>query len=439
MHIAVIGTGYVGLVTGAVFAELGHRVIGVDIDAARVARLQRAEVPFFEPGLDVLVAQHQAAGRLCFTTDTAAAVREASLIVLAVGTPPAADGSSDLSHIDNAVRAVARAAEGYHLVVNKSTVPVGTGARVRALLAEYAQPGATFDVLSNPEFLREGSAVQDALHPDRVVIGADSAAVAAPLVALYTPLGCPIIVTDIASAEIIKYAANAYLATRLSFINAIADLCEAAGGDITRVAEGIGADPRIGRHFLQAGIGFGGSCFPKDISALIAIFQYAGCDPRLIEAVRDVNRTRVPRLLARMDALLDGLAGKTVAVLGLTFKPNTDDLRESKALELCRALLAAGAAVRAHDPIALDSALDIVPGFHPSATPLDATAGADAVVLATEWPDYRALDLAALRAAMRGTLLVDGRNLYDPAQAAAAGLHYLGIGRGTAEASEVIG
>ncbi len=429
MNIAVIGTGYVGLVTTAVFADLGYRVIGVDINETRIQQLCRGESPIYEPGLDEMLKHNLEAGRLHFTTDTAAAVRASEIIFIAVGTPPSADGSTDLSQVESVARAIASAATRSSIVVNKSTVPVGTGEVVARLLAEHAAPGVSFDVLSNPEFLREGTAMYDAKHPDRVIIGAASPADAQPLVELYEPLHCPVLVTDVPSAEMIKYASNAFLAMKISFINEIANLCEAVGGDVRHVAKGMGLDTRIGDKFLSAGIGYGGSCFPKDVESLVAVARELGIPSALLEAVRQVNGDRVPFFIERIAQALDGLAGKTVAVLGLTFKPNTDDLRDSKPLDLCRQLLDAGAAVRAHDPVAMATVARILPQITYCADAFDAAVGADAVILATEWGEYTALDFNELHTMMRGDLLADGRNLYDLSRAEAAGLRYLCIGR----------
>ena len=431
MNIAVLGSGYVGLVTAVVFAEFGHQVIGVDIDEQRIRRLCRGESPIYEVGLDELLERTLAPGRLSFTTDTAAAVQASEIIFIAVGTPSAADGSTDLTQLESAARAIAAAAPSHRIVVDKSTVPVGTGARVARWLQAHAAPGVTFDVVSNPEFLREGTAIDNARHPDRVVIGAANPRAAKRVAELYRSLEAPIFFTDLASAELIKYAANTFLAMKISFANALADLCEQVGADIHQVTAGVGADPRIGRPFLTAGIGYGGSCLPKDVDSLIAFSHSVGCRTGFFEAIREVNRLRVPQLIARIDAELDGIAGKTVALLGLTFKPHTDDLRESCALALCRQLLAAGVQVRAHDPLAMERVAQLLPAATYCPTPLDAAQGADAVIIATEWPEYTTLDLHALRQAMRGDLLVDGRTCLSPAQVEGAGLRYLGIGRGS--------
>ena len=429
MNIAVVGSGYVGLVTTAVFAELGNQVVGVDINEERIRQLNRGESPIYEPGLDEMLQRNIAAGRLRFTTDTAAAVRECAVIFIAVGTPPADDGSTDLSQVKSVVRAIAASATEHRIVVDKSTVPVGTGAQVQRWLMEQAAPGVTFDVVSNPEFLREGTALLDAMHPDRVVIGASSAAAAQLLAELYQPLDSPIFCTDVASAEMIKYASNAFLAAKISFINAIADLCETTDADVRMVAKGMGFDDRIGAKFLNAGIGYGGSCFPKDVESLIYVARASGSPSAMLEAVRAVNDSRVPHFIERIDAAVDGLADKTVAVLGLTFKPNTDDLRESHSLQLCRRLLDAGITVRAHDPIAMATSARVIPEAIFCKDAFDAATDADVVILATEWKEYINLDLAALRDVMRGNLLADGRNAFTRERVEAAGLRYLCVGR----------
>ncbi|HEX2952104.1 MAG TPA: UDP-glucose/GDP-mannose dehydrogenase family protein [Armatimonadota bacterium] len=428
MNIAVIGSGYVGLVTAAVFAEIGNRVVGVDINEERVARLCRGESPIFEPGLDDMLQRNISAGRISFTTDTAAAVHECKIIFIAVGTPPAPDGSTDLSQVKSAAKAIAMAAPAHRIVVNKSTVPVGTGAIVLQILQENAGPEASFDVLSNPEFLREGTAISDAMHPDRIIIGSSSPTSAQYLIDLYKPLDRSIVCTDIASAEMIKYASNAFLATKIAFINDIADLCEEVGADVRMVAAGMGCDNRIGKKFLNAGIGYGGSCFPKDVESLISVARLLGRPSALLEAVSAINSRRVPHFIERLNAQLDGISGKTITVLGLTFKPDTDDLRESRPLDLCRQLLEAGATVQAHDPIAMTSVAKLLPDVTFCENPLAAATGADAVILATEWQEYGKLDLAELQAIMRGNLLADGRNFFDGATVQKCGLRYMGVG-----------
>lgn len=430
MNIAVLGSGYVGLVTAAVFAELGNRVIGVDINVIRIEQLSQGQSPIFEPGLEEMLHRNIAAHRLSFTTDTDAAVHECEIVFIAVGTPPAPDGSTDLSQVESAAKAIAQAAPTHRTVVNKSTVPVGTGVFVDQLLRENSAPNVTFAVLSNPEFLREGTALEDAMHPDRIIIGATSREAAQILIDLYQPLDCPVLCTDVPSAEMIKYASNAFLATKISFINDIADICEQVGADIRNVAQGMGFDNRIGKKFLHAGIGFGGSCFPKDVESLISVARELGTPSTLLEAVRQVNTTRVPKFIERIQNIAGCLQGQTVAVLGLTFKPNTDDLRESKPLDICQQLHDAGAIIRVHDPIAMANASRQLPPdvtFCQNAT--EAATNADIIILATEWNEYTQLNLLELRQVMRGNILADGRNLYSAERAEAAGFRYLGIGR----------
>jgi UDPglucose 6-dehydrogenase len=421
MHIAVIGTGYVGLVSGACFAEFGPQVTCVDVDADKVARLARGEIPIYEPGLDALVARGVQAGRLCFTTDLAAAVAEADVVFIAVGTPSRrGDGHADLRYVDAAAVEVARALRGYTVIVTKSTVPVGTGRQVEALVRQ-ANPQAEFDMASNPEFLREGSAIEDFMHPDRVVIGAESERAREVLAALYRPLALrevPLVVTSLETAELTKYAANAFLATKISFINEIADLCERVGADVQEVARGMGMDRRIGRTFLHAGPGYGGSCFPKDTVALMRTAQEAGAPLRIVEAAASVNDTRKGRMASRVIAACGGsVRGKTIAVLGVAFKPNTDDMREAPSLAIIPALQDAGATVRATDPAAMHEAGKLLPGVTWCADAYEAVQGAHAVVVLTEWNEYRALNLERLGAAMADRVLVDLRNVYPRALA----------------------
>ena len=410
-----------GLVSGACFAEFGPQVTCVDVDADKVARLTRGEIPIYEPGLDALVARGVQAGRLRFTTDLAAAVGEADVVFIAVGTPSRrGDGHADLRYVDAAAVEVARALRGYTVIVTKSTVPVGTGRRVGALVRE-ANPQAEFDMASNPEFLREGSAIEDFMHPDRVVIGAESERAREVLAALYRPLALrevPLVVTSLETAELTKYAANAFLATKISFINEIADLCERVGADVQEVARGMGMDRRIGRTFLHAGPGYGGSCFPKDTVALMRTAQEAGAPLRIVEAAASVNDTRKGRMASRVIAACGGsVRGKTIAVLGVAFKPNTDDMREAPSLAIIPALQDAGATVRATDPAAMHEAGKLLPGVTWCADAYKAVQGAHAVVVLTEWNEYRALDLERLGAAMADRVLVDLRNVYPRALA----------------------
>jgi len=437
------GSGYVGLGYAAVLADLGHEVVALDLDAAKVGRLNRGECPIYEPGLPELLARLRPTGRLRFTTEYAEAVPGAAFVFLCVGTPSLSDGAADLRQVRAAAAAVGRhlIPGGDTIVVNKSTLPVGAGDLVACLVAEHAPPGAGARVVANPEFLREGAALHDIYHPSRVVVGADpaDAQAAAAVAALYAPFAAPTLVTDRRSAEMIKYAANAFLVAKISFINEVAQVCERLGADVTVVAQGIGLDPRIGPLFLEAGLGFGGSCFPKDVGALAHMAEGAGIEPRLLRAVLAINGEVRRRFVARAEALLGGLDGKVVAVWGLAFKEGTDDLRAAPALEIVPMLAERGALVRAHDPVAMARARDLLPGVSFADTPLAAATGADAVLVVTPWPQYRDADLGALARAMRGDLLLDGRNLFDAAAAAEVGLRHAGVGRPTVVPRPAVG
>ncbi len=438
MRVVMIGAGYVGLVSGACFAEFGVDVVVVDNDAGKIAALLAGRIPIYEPGLEQLVADNARDGRLSFTTDLDAAVQGADAVFLAVGTPSRrGDGHADLSFVFAAAEQVARAAKGRIVLVTKSTVPVGTGAQVKRIVRE-ARPDLDIEVASNPEFLREGAAIADFMRPDRVVIGVEPGAggewALGVLKRLYRPLyliETPILATGIETAELIKYAANAFLATKITFINEIADLCEKVGADVHHVARGMGLDGRIGRKFLHAGPGYGGSCFPKDTLALARTAQDFGAPVRLVEATVAVNDARKAAMADRVVAACGGsVAGKTIAVLGLTFKPETDDMREAPSLVIVPRLLAAGATIRAYDPAGMEQAAKLLPeGIHYANSALDAVAGADALVLVTEWNEFRALAPARLKAAMRGEVLLDLRNVYDPEAMRAAGFRYASIGR----------
>jgi UDPglucose 6-dehydrogenase len=422
--IGVVGTGYVGLVTAAGFAELGNEVWCIDIDAEKVARLQRGEIPIWEPGLEELVAKHR--GRLHFSTDIADALEHARLLFVAVGTPPTYSGDPDLS----AVRAVVGAMppSDRHALVMKSTVPVGTGASIKR---HFVQEGkGDFRYVSCPEFLKEGSAVKDFLHPDRVVIGDDGDWAGDAVVELYAPLDAPLVRTDIASAEMVKLAANAFLATKISFINEIANVCEETGADVLEVARGMGLDDRIGPKFLQAGIGFGGSCFPKDVLGLKQLAGNSGYHFQLLNAVIEVNELQKRRVIGKLQKHLGTLVGKRIALLGLAFKPNTDDMREASSLVLSARLQSDGAHVVAYDPVAEEEARKLMGGIEFADSALGAVKGADAVVLVTEWGEFKELDFAQVAGAMAGDVLIDGRNALDPAAVRAAGLTYEGVGRG---------
>src|SRR4051794_29207249 len=421
--IGVVGTGYVGLVTAAGFAELGNEVWCIDIDVEKIARLQRGEIPIWEPGLADLVAKHR--GRLHFSTDIADALEHARLLFVAVGTPPTYSGDPDLS----AVRAVVGAMppSDRHALVMKSTVPVGTGANIKRLFGQQGKEG--FRYVSCPEFLKEGSAVKDFLQPDRVVVGDDGDWAGDAVVDLYAPLEAPLVRTDISSAEMVKLASNAFLATKISFINEIANVCEETGADVLEVARGMGLDDRIGPKFLQAGIGFGGSCFPKDVSALKQLAGNSGYHFQLLNAVIEVNELQKRRVVAKLQKHLGSLVGRRITLLGLAFKPDTDDMREASSLVLSARLQADGAQVRAYDPVAHEEARHLITGAYFAGSALEAVDGADAVVLVTEWPEFGELDLADVAAKMTGELLVDGRNFLDPSAARAAGLIYEGVGR----------
>jgi UDPglucose 6-dehydrogenase len=433
MRIAVIGTGYVGLVSGACFSEFGVTVTCVDSDKGKIARLGRGEMPIYEPGLEQLVATNAAAGRLRFTSDLASAVDGADAVFIAVGTPSRrGDGHADLSYVFAAAEEVAAALTDYAVVVTKSTVPVGTGRQVADILRRK-RPDGNFDIASNPEFLREGSAIQDFMRPDRVVIGAETERAQSVLRELYRPLSLierPILFTSLETAELIKYAANGFLATKIAFINEIADLCEKVGADVQDVARGIGLDGRIGRLFLHAGPGFGGSCFPKDCRALVKTAQDAGAPLAIVDAVVAGNERRKTKMAERIVHALGGsVAGKTIACLGLTFKPNTDDMRESPSLAIIPALLAGGAHVRAFDPEGVDEARKLMDGVDYCAGAYEAMEGAHALVIITEWNEFRALDLGRVKTLLKTPTVVDLRNIYKPADMAEAGFHYYSIGR----------
>ncbi len=429
MDICVIGTGYVGLVTGTVFADLGNAVICADLDAAKIAQLQAGRMPIYEPGLEEMVTRNAEDGRLIFTTDIESAVRESEVIFIAVGTPPREDGRADLSGVEEAARAIARGLNGYKVVVNKSTVPIGTGDLVRDIINRHKTSDVGFDVVSNPEFLREGSAISDTLQPDRVVIGAPNQTVAMKILELYAPLERPMLITDVNSAEMIKYASNAFLATKISFINSIANICEAAGADVVQVMKGMGYDRRIGADFLQAGIGYGGSCFGKDASCLYHTARHFGYEFEVLRAVIEVNDLQPKRFVGALEERLGGFSGKTVGILGLAFKPNTDDMRDAKSIEVIAALLAGGAAVKAYDPIAVENARQIFPQITYTDNAYEVAHGADAVVLVTEWNEFKFLNLQKLKDAMRTPVFFDGRNLYDPAVMLKLGFDYHCVGR----------
>jgi UDPglucose 6-dehydrogenase len=431
MNIAVIGTGYVGLVTGTCFAEFGVNVTCVDVDSEKIARLERGEIPIYEPGLDQLVSKNTQAGRLRFTTDIKSAVEQSLVIFLAVGTPPKEDGSADLSFIEAAARDVARYMNGYKVVVTKSTVPVGTGERLRRLIREHQQK-FDFGIVSNPEFLREGAAIDDFMRPNRVVIGSRDEPAIAIMRDLYRPLyliETPVVITSLEAAELTKYAANAFLATKISFINEVANLCDRIGCDVHDVARAIGMDNRIGRYFLHPGPGYGGSCFPKDTTALLSVAGEYDAECLIVEAVVEVNRKQRSKMIDKVEKLLGEVKGKQIAVLGLSFKPETDDMREAPSVDIIRALVEKGARVRAYDPVAAEQARKVLPEIEYAEDEYAAASGADALVFMTEWNQFRALDMSRIRGLMRTPKVADLRNIYEPERIRELGFDYVGVGR----------
>jgi UDPglucose 6-dehydrogenase len=429
MQLTIIGTGYVGLVTGTCFAEVGHQVVCVDKDPAKIDLLKAGRMPIYEPGLDELVRRNVAAGRLRFTGSTVEGVQAADVVFIAVPTPPMADGSVDLSFIEFVAREIASAMTSYKIVVDKSTVPVRTGDKVAETIKRYCKAKVEFDVVSNPEFLREGFAVDDFMKPDRVVLGVRSPRPVEAMRQVYAPFDAPMVVTDINSAELIKHAANSFLALKISYVNALSVICEATGANVQEVANGMGLDVRIGRRFLDAGLGFGGSCFPKDLSAFVKIAEQLGYDFRLLKEVQRINADQMDRFVKKISDTLWVLKDKTIGVLGLAFKQNTDDIRMSPALELCLRLQKDGARLRVHDPQAMDKARAVLQDVT-YVDDMNAVAeGCDALVIATEWPEFKKLDLLRVRAALTHPILFDGRNLFDPAELETLGFIYKSVGR----------
>ncbi|MCW5935667.1 MAG: UDP-glucose/GDP-mannose dehydrogenase family protein [Fimbriimonadia bacterium] len=429
MNITVIGTGYVGLVTGLVFSDLGNEVICVDIDPEKVRSLLEGRPPFYEPGVEELLQRNLQEERLHATTELESAVRHADVIFITVGTPPRENGEPDLRYVEQVAQEIGRALNGYKIIVTKSTVPVGTGNYVRRIIEDHRQGDHEFDVVSNPEFLREGSAIYDTLYPERIVIGAESQRAALKIVELYAPLERPMLITNLPTAEIIKYASNAFLALKISFVNSISNLCERVGADVTQVAKGMGYDSRIGAQFLQAGLGFGGSCFPKDVKALIYSSQKHGLDTTLLQSILDINEQRAFDFVERMAEKLGGLKGKTVAVLGLSFKANTDDVRDARSIEVIGALMQHGADIRAYDPAAMPNFQRIYPDLTYCRSAYEAAENADAIALVTEWNEFKQLNMERIFKLMRKPFLFDGRNIYDPMRMQKIGFEYYGIGR----------
>jgi len=429
MRLSIIGTGYVGLVTGTCFAEVGHDVICVDCDAKKVAMLKAGKVPIYEPGLEELIQKNVEAGRLSFTTSIEEGVSKSDVVFIAVPTPPQEDGSVDLSFIEGVAREIAGVMTSYKIVVDKSTVPVKTGEKVAETIKRYSKKHVEFDVVSNPEFLREGFAVDDFLKPDRIVIGVQSQRAVQRMREVYASFRAPIIVTDIASAELIKHAANSFLALKISYINAVSVICEATGANVVEVANGMGSDARIGRRFLDAGIGFGGSCFPKDLSAFIKISEQLGHDFALLKEVQRINASQMDRFVKKITDTLWVLKDKTIGVLGLAFKQNTDDVRMSPAIDLCQRLIKEGAHLRVHDPQAMEKAKAILPNVTYVEEMNAVPDGCDALVIATEWPVFKKLDLDRARKVMTHPIMFDGRNLFDPKEMEALGFIYKSVGR----------
>jgi UDPglucose 6-dehydrogenase len=434
MKLTIIGSGYVGLTTGACFADVGHQVLCVDNNEQKVTELQEGRIPIYEPGLEPVIKKNVAARRLRFTSSIEEGVDHGEVLFIAVPTPPQPDGSVDLSFVEKVAREIAQFLDSYRVIVDKSTVPVKTGERVAQTIRRYSKPGVEFDVVSNPEFLREGSAVEDLMKPDRIVIGGNSDRGIAVMQKVYEPFSAPVLVTDINSAELIKHAANSFLALKISYANALSEICEIAGADVLKVADGIGMDKRIGRSFLNAGLGYGGSCFPKDISAFIAISEQMGTPFTLLKEVQNINDRQITRFIDAIREALWVLKDKKLAVWGLAFKSNTDDVRSSVAISLVEKLVAEGAQVTAFDPKAIEKAKELPVGksisFAESA--MEAAKGAEALIIATEWPEFAAADLDQLRQQMHTPLIFDGRNLLDPVAAVNFGFQYRGIGRGTA-------
>ena len=431
MNIAIVGSGYVGLVTGACLAELGNKVICVDNDAKKIAQIKKGLIPIYEPGLEELIANNVKKKRLEFSTNIKEVVLKTEIIFIAVGTPPLENGEADLTGIENVARSIAQSMNGYRLIVEKSTVPVETGEHVKGTIETYVKKKIKFDIASNPEFLREGSAIEDFMNPDRVVIGVESKKAADLLISLYKPLNVPLIVTDIKSAELIKHASNAFLAVKISFINAISRICDKVGADVEEVARGMGLDRRIGSSFLNAGMGYGGSCFPKDLDAFISIAEKTGYSFDLLKEVRNINEEQKHFVLKKIKDALWIVKGKTIGVLGLSFKPNTDDIRSSAAIDIIKVLRAEGAKIKAYDPQAMPKAKKILNKVLFCKSAYEAASGADCLLIATEWNEFKELDFSKVKRLLKRPLLIDGRNIYEPKKMHDLGFTYICIGRGT--------
>jgi len=429
-QICVIGVGYVGLVTGACFADLGNRVIALDVNGERIAGLRKGVMPIYEPGLEELVDRNVGAGRLTFTTSYPEALKDTEYVFIAVGTPSAVNGKADLQYVAAAARTVAESMTAPVIIINKSTVPVGTGDWVADIVNKAQPKPIPFSVVSCPEFLREGTAIADFMNPHRTVLGSLDREAAEKVARLHLPLRAPIIITDLRTAEMIKYASNAFLATKVSFINEIANICEALGADVKEVAAGMGSDKRIGSAMLDAGLGWGGSCFPKDIKALIYMAEENNIEPRLLNAATEINYERRSLALLKVESLLGSLQGKVIGLLGLAFKPNTDDMREAPSIDIAEGLIAGGASVRAYDPVAMDNARKYLPAVDMFADPYQMAEGCDALVVVTEWNEFKQLDLERIKTLMKQPVCFDGRNIYQPEKIRALGFQYAGMGQG---------
>ena len=429
MNICIVGSGHVGLVTGACLADLGNQVVCMDDDKSKIASLQKGRIPFYEPELESLVQRNVGAGRLSFTTDAAEGVRQAKVIFICVGTPQGPDGAADLSYVETAAKRVAEAMDGYRAIVDKSTVPVKTGGWVKRTVELNNRRRYDFDVISNPEFLREGKAVHDFMHPDRIVIGVESERAAQLMKELYQPFKAPMIVTNIETAELIKHASNAFLAVKISYINAIANICEAVGADVTRVAEGMGLDERIGRAFLDAGIGYGGYCLPKDVLAFIKIAEEVGYDFDLLRAVDRINDHQSRLVVRKAKDLLWNLNNKTIGILGLAFKPETDDIREAPSIKVIKQLQQEGVKIKAYDPKAMDNVRQVFPDIELCQDPYQVVEGSDALVIVTDWEEFKKMDLQKVKGLLNQPVIIDGRNMFDPDEMEKLGFTYQGVGR----------
>jgi len=429
MKLTVVGAGYVGLVTGACFAEIGNEIICVDIDESKIIKLNEGIIPIYEPGLEELLLKNKKQGRIRFSTDLNRAIKDSDVVFICVGTPPKRNGEADLSHVESVAMAIAEVMDSYKLIVEKSTVPVETGERVANTIKDYNSHKADFDVVSNPEFLREGSAVGDFMHPDRIVIGCESERAKQIMENLYSPLKSRIIFTDIKSAEIIKHASNSFLAAKISFINAISQICELAGADIQKVAEGMGSDKRIGTSFLNAGIGYGGFCFPKDAEAFIKISQKLGYDFKLLKAVQEINIMQRKNFVKKIEKALWVVKGKTIGILGLAFKPNTDDMRFAPSIDIISELQKGGAKIKAYDPKAMEKSRGVLKGVTYCNGPYEAAKDSDALIIITEWAEFKNLDLNKVKSLMRNPLIIDGRNIYNSENMQKNGFKYISIGR----------